>query len=313
MELAEYLSRIWARKWIILGVMVLVVCLDLGVLFLIPRHYTATATLESGGIQTYLTNPGTVRDTGRQSVPSTIQPITQKYLKIIIAPSVKEEAVSRMQNMSSSAEDQGASGSVNGDAYPQQATNGTPVSGDFTYTAYAEFIRESDSDLIYIEASADQPEVAKRAADTLAGILMVKSTELGGDTAKQFIDSINKQQLDPINVKLDANRRESEQLKANNNIDAVERNVRLARLEDESKALTDSRKQYTDLVARVQVNESLNSNNLRFLFPAVQPDSKEKPNIVKNSMIAVIIGFLVGVIGVAALDRRSLAKDSSIF
>jgi uncharacterized protein involved in exopolysaccharide biosynthesis len=302
MELAEYFSRIWHRKWIVLGVTVLSIALNVGIMLLIPRHYLATSLLESGGIKSYLQQPGTgvVRD-ARNTIPSAIQPITQTYLTLLKSPVVMDEAKARLKNQVAQS----------GDADLPESKNETPTSDPkFTVEGRAEFVLNSDSDVVYIDVTSDDPAVAKNAADKLAAVLVEQSRKMDTTEAQGFIDEIQKNQIDPINARLGEIRNETETLKATTGGDAAAiagRNVRINQLNDEAKTLEDTRKLYTDLISRVNVNLALNVSNLRLLSPAILPSEKQQPDLIKSGLIAAIVGLFIGGMGVAFIDRRSTA------
>lgn len=293
MELAEYFVRIWRHKWIVLGVTVLAIAINVTVMFLLPRSYLATSVLEVGGINSYMGNPGTVADSSRQSLPSAIKSDTQRYLNLLDTPSVSDEAKQRAQRSLASTD------------------GGSNI--DYTYSSRAEAVRGSGTDLIYIDVTADSPAVVKAAADALATVLVEESRKQGGDVADSFVESIQKEQVDPIDKQLADNRAESEKLKVTTGGDVAARNVRIADLADQAKSLDDSRKQYTDIIARVRVNEALSINNLRLMSPAATPSSRTMPSITRSSAIAALLGLLLGVMIVLAIDRPKGNEPARIF
>lgn len=310
MELAEYLAQIWRRKWVVIGITVLVTFIDVIVLLILPRYYKASSVVEVGMVQSLLANPGQARDTSRQTLPSAVQAITETYLKLLESPSVGEEAKRRTKTQLAYSEQ-----TVNGNSV-ETSTSPTGAAAEnieFDFSSHAEAIRESGTDLIYIDVTADKPEVAKVAADALAAVLIEQASKLGSEVADSFVENIQKQQIDPIDKRLAEIREESEKLKATSGGDVASRNVRIANLADEAKELDDTRKQYTDIIARVRLNEALNKNNLRLLSPAVAPVSKETPPLLKTGAVAAVVGLLISVLVVLIIDRRKVVKPATIF
>jgi uncharacterized protein involved in exopolysaccharide biosynthesis len=174
-------------------------------------------------------------------------------------------------------------------------------------------VRGGGSDLLYIDVTSDKAAIAKSVADALAAVLVEQSQKQSGDTAGDFIKGIQTEQVDPINKRLAEIRAESEQLKVTQGGDVAARNVRIADLEDEAKALDDTRKQYTDIISRVRVNQALDQNNLRILSLAALPSAKQAPPILRTSAVAAIVGLLIGVMSVMIIDRRKGARPASIF
>jgi uncharacterized protein involved in exopolysaccharide biosynthesis len=314
-ELAEYFVRIWRHKWIVLGVTVLAIAINIGVMFLLPRSYLATSVLEVGGINSYLGNPGTTADSSRQTLPSAIQADTQSYMKLLDTPSVSEEAKQRAQRTLAPATQGNSSSTMLGDTDTATADmlSESGSNMDYTYSSRAEAVRGSGTDVIYIDVTADKPAVVKAAADALATVLVEESRKQGGDVADSFVENIQKEQIDPIDKQLADNRAESEKLKVTTGGDVAARNVRIADLADQAKSLDDTRKQYTDIIARVRVNEALNINNLRMLSPAATPSSRTMPSITRSSAIAALLGLLLGILIVLAIDRPKGNEPARIF
>lgn len=308
MELAEYLGRIWRRKWIVLGVAILAVGINVVVMFLLPRQYVATSLLEVGGIDSYLLNPGTARidASQRQTLPSQIQGITQTYLDILDTPAVGEEAMQRVQRqLSLASQDNGNNGNT--------GTGTSNTNHDFTYVGQGSAGTQSGTDIISIDATADNPAVAKEAADALAMVLIEQSKKLSGDMVGSFVKDLQTQQVDPIQKRMVEIASESERVRVDPAIDATTRNARIAALNDEAETLDGMRKQYNDIIARVRINEQLSNNNLNLLSAAVTPASKETPPIVRSSVVAGVVGLIIAMMAVVVIDRRKVDKQAQIF
>lgn len=293
MELSDYLNRIWRRKWILLGVVALAVAIAAGVMLLLPRHYVATALLESGGVNAYIEQPGQAAYVNRNALPSDVSPVTQTYLELLSSPDVLNEAKNRVAT---------------------QLGLNSPAS--YNVASRAEFIRNSDTDVIYIDVTSDNAAVAQAGADQLAKVLVEQSQKTGISAAQGFINEIQKQQIDPIDAQADQLRKQEETLKATTGGDpaaVVDRNVKIANLNDKIAALEDTRKGYTNLIARANVNQALINNNLKLLAPAQLPTDKRKPALAKDSAIAAIAGLFLSGIGVALIDRKKMAKPGSVF
>jgi uncharacterized protein involved in exopolysaccharide biosynthesis len=287
-ELAEYMSRLWRRKWIILGVAVLFALVDIVVFLVLPRHYQATAVLEVGQVNSLLGNPGQGNLISRQSLPSSIQPQTQTYLKLLDSASVFDEAKSKVQTQL-----------------------GVPAADiNFSYSSRGEAETGNGNDLIYIDATSDNAAVAMYAANSLSTVLIEQAQKVNLNAANQFIDQVNKQQIAPIDQKLASVRNESEKLKTQSGGDVAARNARIDELQDQVNGLTDSRKQYSDIIARMQINEALDANSLSVMSPAVVPTSKAAPAFLKTGVVAAVAGLLIGIIAAAVMDRRRSNKTA---
>ncbi|MHB8168798.1 MAG: GumC domain-containing protein [Thermoleophilia bacterium] len=293
MELSDYLCRIWRRKWILLGIVAAAVVLDAGVMFLLPRHYVATSLLESGRVNSYIEQPGQAAYYSRNALPSGVSPVTQTYLKLLGTPDLINEAKSRVTD---------------------QLGQSNPA--DFTVGSRAEIVLNSGTDIIYIDVTSDDAAVAQAGADQMANVLVEQSQKTDTSEAQGFVNEIQKQQIDPIDAQVDQMRKQVETLKATTGggaAAAANRNVKIADLGDKITALEDTRKGYTGLIARVNVNQALNDNNLKLLAPAALPTGKQKPSLAKDSGVAAVAGLFVGGIGVALIDRKKTAKSGSVF
>lgn len=304
MEIAEYLGRIWRRKWIVLIITVLAVIVNVVVAYATPRQFRATSVMEVGGVQALLGNPGQARESNsRQTLPSSVQAVTQTYLNLLATPVVDNKAKERVETKLAY-EPQGNGAAVDGTSDMAPSAPGATSNVNFTYEGRGQPIRDSNTDMIYIDAFADDPAVAKAAADALAQVLLEQGQKMGGDTASDFVNNIQKEQINPINTRLAEIRAEVESLKLSTGIDEAARNIRIADLEDEALALEDTRKQYTDIVATVRVNEALDQNTLRIISMAATPAAKESPQLVRSSAVAGIAGLVIGLLAVLVIDRR---------
>lgn len=308
MEIAEYLGRIWRRKWIVLIITVLAVAVNVLVINVLPRQYRATAVLEVGGIQSLLSNPTQSSEQNRQqTLPTSVQAVTQSYLNLLKTPVVDAEARERIDTKL--AYEPSSNGSAPDGVGGESVSPGVAQDAEFTYEGRGEPVRGSSTDMIYIDVFSNEPTMAKAAADSLASVLVEQGQKLGGDTAEDFVKDIQKQQIDPINVRLAEIRIEIGNLKAaTEGADQAERNMRIASLEDEAISLENARKQYIDIISTVRVNEALDKNLLRIVSPAVVPAKKESPELVRSSAVAGIAGFVISMIVVLVVDRR---RDSS--
>lgn len=253
---------------------ILIVALGIGVLMLLPRHYQATSTLGVGEVQSYLANPGQGVGSSREAVPSSIQSSTEGYLSLLYSSAVREEAKNRVQS-----------------------------NYQFDYSARAEPIRGSGSDLIFIDVSAEDPAVAKDVANALSDILIEETKKQSTKIADDFINALQTGQIDPIIKRLEDIRSESETLKNTPGADAAANNTRIAQLNDQALSLGDIRKQYTDIVTKVRVNQELDLKDLSIFSPAVQPSSKEPAPFLRTTIIAIVAGLILGVFAVILIDR----------
>lgn len=307
MELSEYLGRLWRRKWIVVGITILAVLIDIAVLYSLPRKYVATAVVEVGGLQSLLGNPGQDRDF-RQTTPAAIQATTQKYLLLLESPAIGDTARSRMDSRAQ--DGSGIENTLDGDAGARTAN---AASEEFDYAGRGEAVRGSSADLLFIDVKSGDPKLAKEAADMLALVLIEQSRETAKDVAEQYVSSIKETKIDPIDEQLAEIRKESETLKLMTGGNVAERNVQIATLADEAKVLDDTRKSYSELVARVEINETLNNNDLSILAEAAQPFSREKPGYLRSGVVAAVVGLLVGVMAVMVFDRRKSLEPATTF
>lgn len=293
-----------------MGITVIATLVNLLVVYMMPRYYEATSMLEVGGVNSYLGTPGDYVDTGKQSLPTSIQPDTQLYLNLANSPVVKDGAIKIMSEQLAFANQNGAQQLFDGN---DVSPGGQGASGDFDYEAYGEPVRGTGTDMIYIAVKSDDPVLAKKAADALAMEVIEQSSLKSGEMVNDLVDGLERDEVGSINSNLAEKRREMQEVKDAPNISEADKNVRSGELADEIKALEETRKQYTDIIARVNINEALDLNNIKIFAAAVTPQAKEEPPFVKTGAVAAVLGLSLAIVVVAVLDRKKIQAAESIF
>lgn len=179
----------------------------------------------------------------------------------------------------------------------------TDASIDFDYT-YRSEANSSGADIIYIDVYAQDARTAKVVADSLAQVLVEESKNLDEKMADDFVSSIENSEIADINKRLAEVRQETEILSLDASVDPIEKNVRIANLEDEALSLENLSKQYYDIIARVRLNEALELNNLSIVSLAALPRTMTSPQYLRVSVVAATVGLLIGIISVMFIDRK---------
>ena len=278
MELIDYSKIVWKYKWIMVLIIWITVSATGVITHLIPPTYSATAKLQLSGSST-LPIPGYTSSNPNQEINF------NPNIELVKDVSFKKEVLDIAKR--------------------EKKISGAKKLASFTIIAQP----LGKTNFLGVTVETRNPKLAKILADAAALVLIQKSDQLESGTVNSARENINRE-LQVVDERLANLRRELENVKAPPS-SGTEQTLEMARIQDEINAVETSRRNYTDFLDKLSLNEKLQKGTLQLVYPAVVPLVRSRPKLFNNLLISVVASLFLG-LGVVGVLSKSKFNSVSV-
>ena len=347
MELIDYSKIVWKYKWIMVLIIWVTVSATGVITYLIPPTYSATAKLQLSGSST-LPIPGYTSSNPNQEVnfnPNIELVKDVSFKKEVLDIAKREKKISGAKKLASFTIIAQPLGKTNflgvtvetrnpklakilADAAAlvliqksDQLESGTVNSARENINRELQVVDERLANLRRELENVKAPpssgteqtlEMAKledeiHAAESLR-VQKRNNLELN-NVADIDRENINRE-LQVVDERLANLRRELENVKAPPS-SGTEQTLEMARIQDEINAVETSRRNYTDFLDKLSLNEKLQKGTLQLVYPAAVPSVRSRPKLFNNLLISVVASLFLG-LGVVGVLSKSKFNSVSV-